>query len=58
MNYVEELNTKLVPSIDPNLPTVVDLFAGAGGLSLGFEASGFRTIGYEMNSTFCKTYMK
>jgi len=56
MSYAEELNSKLKPSINPKLPTVVDLFAGAGGLSLGFEASGFKTIGYEMNPTFCDTY--
>jgi len=36
--------------------TVLDLFAGCGGLSLGFEASGFKTIGYEMNEDASETY--
>ena len=35
---------------------VLDLFAGCGGLSLGFEAAGYPTIGYEMDVAACKTY--
>lgn len=34
----------------------LDLFAGCGGLSLGFEASGFRTLGYEMQREAAATY--
>jgi DNA (cytosine-5)-methyltransferase 1 len=37
-------------------PLVVDLFAGCGGLALGFEAQGFETIGFEMNADACSTY--
>ncbi|MGI8641346.1 MAG: DNA cytosine methyltransferase [Pyrinomonadaceae bacterium] len=57
MEYWEEINHKLKPWIDTDLDkTVVDLFAGCGGLSLGFEANGFKTIGYEMDENACKTY--
>ncbi|WP_225587071.1 DNA cytosine methyltransferase [Algoriphagus sp. Y33] len=57
MEYWEEINGKLKPWIDDNHnTTVVDLFAGCGGLSLGFEANGFKTIGYEMDGAACATY--
>ncbi|WP_026709839.1 DNA cytosine methyltransferase [Flavobacterium filum] len=59
MEYWEEINTKLKPWIDTDLnKTVVDLFAGCGGLSLGFEANGFKTIGYEMDEQATNTYNK
>ncbi len=59
MTYWEEINDKLRPRIDTNLDkTVVDLFAGCGGLSLGFEANGFKTVGYEMDERACATYSK
>lgn len=37
--------------------SVVDLFAGAGGLSLGFRNAGFRPVlAVEMQPTFARTY--
>ena len=59
MEYWEEINNKLKPWVDTDLnKTVVDLFAGCGGLSLGFEANGFKTIGYEMDEQASNTYNK
>ncbi|QYU69654.1 DNA (cytosine-5-)-methyltransferase [Leptolyngbya sp. 15MV] len=34
----------------------MDLFAGCGGLALGFEAAGFRTFGFEMKESNASTY--
>jgi DNA (cytosine-5)-methyltransferase 1 len=57
MTYVEEINSALQPWEDKELDkTVLDLFAGCGGLSLGFEANGFRTIGFEMDVDASNTY--
>lgn len=56
VSYSDRMNRLLEPAAGPDSPLVVDLFAGCGGLSLGFEAQGFRTIGYEKDSDCCKTY--
>lgn len=34
----------------------IDLFAGCGGLSLGFECAGVKTTGYELKPECCRTY--
>ncbi|OKH54134.1 hypothetical protein NIES2101_08690 [Calothrix sp. HK-06] len=51
MDYINKINHLLKPSTSGNL-LVVDLFAGCGGLSLGFEAQGIETHGFEMDSFY------
>lgn len=36
----------------------IDLFAGCGGLALGFESAGIETIGYEQDKNAVDTYNK
>ena len=57
MEFCNHINEVLRPQIAEK-HIILDLFAGCGGLSLGFEAAGFRTIGYEMDRAACETYNK
>lgn len=56
-NYPTYINDLLKPKITEK-EIVLDLFAGCGGLSLGFEAAGYETIGYEMDNAATNTYNK
>lgn len=53
--YKEYINEILRPKITEPVK-VIDLFAGCGGLSLGFEAAGYETIGYELEEAAVSTY--
>jgi DNA (cytosine-5)-methyltransferase 1 len=53
-SYAERISKTLRPQ--KGGPLVLDLFAGCGGLALGFEAHGFETLGYEMDLDACETY--
>ena len=57
MNYVETLHSLLQPATQGS-PLVLDLFAGCGGLALGFEAQGFETLGFEMDADCVATYRR
>lgn len=57
MSYIENVDRLLRPK-GAGGPLVLDLFAGCGGLALGFEASGFETLGFEMDVNCCATYRR
>lgn len=57
--YVPHLKATLKrPHPRADAPLALDLFAGCGGLALGFEVAGFRTIGFEMDADASQTYAK
>lgn len=53
LDQLEILNPR--NALDSGL-VAIDLFAGTGGLALGFEAAGFQTIGYEKDANAVATY--
>ncbi len=53
LKLLEQLQPK---NLIDNQYKVLDLFAGCGGLALGFEAAGFETVGYEKEPDAVKTY--
>ena len=55
MGYISVINDLLTPKITEKA-VVLDLFAGCGGMSLGFEAAGFKTIGIDLNPDAAITY--
>jgi DNA (cytosine-5)-methyltransferase 1 len=55
--WLSSLNRNLTPQIT-RPEVVLDLFAGCGGLALGFESAGFETLGMEMDSNAAATYNK
>ncbi|MFB2834348.1 DNA cytosine methyltransferase [Floridanema evergladense] len=54
LDFIEQ-ELRLSPN-QQNKPLVIDLFAGCGGMALGFEAAGFQTVGYEIIEDACATY--
>jgi DNA (cytosine-5)-methyltransferase 1 len=53
--FPDRINDVLRP-VENGSPSVLDLFAGCGGLALGFEAQGFATRGFEMLADARATY--
>lgn len=55
-SYAKVLGRELQLPSEKTEHVVLDLFAGCGGLALGFEAVGLPTVGFEMDEDCCATY--
>jgi len=44
------------PTLPAGAPVALDLFAGCGGMALGFESQGIETVGFEMKTVAVETY--
>jgi len=55
MSHIEYVNKTLSQPRNKQY-TAIDLFAGCGGLALGFAVNGFLTTGYEIDIDCCTTY--
>jgi len=55
--YLQRIDSILRPAEERG-PMLIDLFAGCGGLGLGFEAAGFETVGFEKEAAACETYRR
>ncbi len=54
--WIQQVNESLRMPQNTRKERVIDLFAGCGGLALGFEAMGFMTHGFEANPDCVETY--
>jgi len=54
--WIQQVNESLRKPLNKRQERVLDLFAGCGGLALGFQAVGFETYGFEANLACVKTY--
>lgn len=56
---VDATGSTVTCSIDPDLPKVIDLFSGCGGMSLGFQLAGFDVLeGFDNWRCAVETYSK
>jgi DNA (cytosine-5)-methyltransferase 1 len=54
--WIQQVNMSLCIPENKRPERVLDLFAGCGGLALGFEALGFKTHGFEKSLACVQTY--
>jgi DNA (cytosine-5)-methyltransferase 1 len=59
-SYLDQLESMLQPrgELAGNRCLALDLFAGCGGLALGFEAAGFQTHGFETEPDYVASYRR